>query len=102
MGTEEVWLQAEATLRQQAEAADAQDDAAYGPDRRGDEWPAALARREQRLQTIRAAKVVLEQEAQAEATLRQGARQKAVGAPPRRGRPPHLPSPAPEGPAQLH
>jgi len=39
--------------------ADARDDAAYGPDRRGDELPAELARREQRLETIQAAKAVL-------------------------------------------
>jgi hypothetical protein len=50
MGTEEARLQAEVTaLLQQAEAADAHDDATYGADRRGDELPAELARREQRL-----------------------------------------------------
>lgn len=64
MVTEEARLQAEvARLLAQAEAADARDDAAYGPTRRGDELPAELARREHRLQTIRAAKAVLEQEA---------------------------------------
>ncbi|MDF0676253.1 MAG: transposase [Nitrospira sp.] len=65
MVTEEARVQAEVeTLLQQAEAAGTRDDATYGPDRRGDERPAELARREQRLQTIRAAKAVLEQEAQ--------------------------------------
>lgn len=60
MVTEEARLQAEvAALLKQAEAADARDDAAYGPDRRGDELPAELARREQRLETIQAAKAVL-------------------------------------------
>ncbi|MDF0677266.1 MAG: hypothetical protein P0120_23465 [Nitrospira sp.] len=74
MVTEEARLTAEVKrLLTQAEAADAQDDATYGLNRRGDELPAELARREQRLQTIRAAKVVLEQEAQAEATLTQAA-----------------------------
>jgi len=66
MVTEEARLQAEvAMLLTQAEVADARDEAAYGPDRRGDELPVELARREQRLETIRAAKAVLEQEAQA-------------------------------------
>lgn len=88
MGKEEARLQAEVTaLLQQAEAADAQDDAAYGPDRRGDELPAELARREQRLQTIRAAKAVLEQEAQAKAAVQQAARAAHETDRPRRGRP---------------
>lgn len=98
MGTEEARLQAEVdALLAQAEAADARDDATYGPDRRGDELPAELARREQRLQTIRAAKRVLEQEAEAEAAPAQAAREAPPTAPPRRGRPPHPPwsSPAP-------
>ncbi|MEK6586128.1 MAG: transposase, partial [Nitrospirota bacterium] len=88
MGKEEARLQAEVeALLQQAEAADARDDAAYGPDRRGDELPAELARREQRLQTIRAAKAVLEQEAQAEAAVQQAARAAHETDRPRRGRP---------------
>lgn len=101
MVTEEARLQAEVTaLLQQAEAADARDDATYGPDRRGDELPAELARREHRLQTIRAAKAVLEQEAQAEATLQRAVRETSAGGPPRRGRPPQLPSPVPHPTAQ--
>jgi transposase len=72
--TEEARLQAEVdTLLRAAATADTQDDATYGPDRRGDELPTELARREQRLQAIRAAKAVLEEEAQAEAALRQAA-----------------------------
>jgi transposase len=51
-------------LLAQAEAADAADDAEYGPDRRGDELPAELQRRESRLQRIREAKRVLERRAQ--------------------------------------
>jgi transposase len=43
-----------------AEAADAADDAEYGPDRRGDELPAELQRRESRLKRIREAKRALE------------------------------------------
>ena len=40
-------------LFEQAEAADAEEDERYGRDRRGDELPAELARRETRLQRIR-------------------------------------------------
>jgi transposase len=101
MVTEEARLTAEVQrLLAQAEAADAQDDAAYGPDRRGDELPAELARREQRLQTIRAAKAVLEQEAQAEAALTQVAHEARETDGPRRGRPPQPPSPVPPPKAQ--
>jgi transposase len=74
MVTEEARLQAEVdTLLRGAAAADTQDDATYGSDRRGDELPTELAHREQRLQTIRAAKAVLEEEAQAETALTQAA-----------------------------
>lgn len=54
-------------LLDQAEAADAAEDAAYGRDRRGDELPAELQRRESRLQRIRKAKRALEARAKAEA-----------------------------------
>lgn len=54
-------------LLDQAEAADAAEDAAYGPDRRGDELPAELQRRESRLKRIREAKRALEARAKAEA-----------------------------------
>jgi transposase len=54
-------------LLAQAEAADAADDAAYGTDRRGDELPAELQRRESRLQRIREAKRTLEARAKEEA-----------------------------------
>src|SRR5438309_5158829 len=47
-------------LLAQAEAADAAEDAEYGADRRGDELPAELQRREGRLARIREAKRVLE------------------------------------------
>jgi transposase len=49
-----------AALTTQAEATDAAEDAAYGPDGRGDELPAELQRREQRLAAIAAAKARLE------------------------------------------
>src|SRR5258708_3582142 len=48
-------------LRAQAEAADAAEDAHYGGDRRGDELPAELQRRETRLKKIRAAQRALEE-----------------------------------------
>jgi hypothetical protein len=50
-------------LLAQAEAADAAEDAHYGDDRRGDELPAELQRRETRLKKIRAAKRALEERA---------------------------------------
>lgn len=49
-----------AALTAQAEASDAAEDAALGPDVRGDELPAELHRRETRLATIAAAKARLE------------------------------------------
>ncbi|MDH4155147.1 MAG: IS1182 family transposase [Nitrospira sp.] len=101
MVTDEARLQAEVTaLLTEAEAADARDDVAYGPTRRGDELPAELARREQRLHTIRAAKAVLEQEAQAEAALKQAAQGTGVLDRPRRGRPPQPPRSEPHPKAQ--
>ena len=61
-------LRAEVTeLLAQAEAADAAKDAEYGRDRRGDELPAELQRRESRLARIREATRVLEARAKAEA-----------------------------------
>ena len=54
-------------LLAQAEAADQAEDATYGRDRRGDELPAELQRRESRLKRIREAKRALEDRAKAEA-----------------------------------
>jgi transposase len=54
-------------LLNQAEATDAAEDAEYGADRRGDELPAELQRRESRLKRIREAKRALEARAKAEA-----------------------------------
>jgi transposase len=50
-----------------AQRLDAAEDAAYGPDRRGDELPAELARREGRLAAIRTARAALEAEQAAKA-----------------------------------
>jgi hypothetical protein len=49
-------------LLAEAERLDAAEDAAYGLDRRGDELPVELTRREGRLAAIRAAKAALEAE----------------------------------------
>ena len=101
MVTEGARLNAEvAALLQQAETADARDDAAYGSDRRGDELPAEVARRTQRLETIRAAKAVLEQEAQAAAAVQQAAREARDTEGPRRGRPAQPRSSVPHPQAQ--
>jgi len=54
-------------LLEAAEAADAADDAAFGPDQRGEDLPAELHRRESRLKRIREAKRALEARATAEA-----------------------------------
>jgi transposase len=54
-------------LLDQAEAVDAAEDAEYGSDRRGDELPAELQRRESRLTRIREAKRALEARAKEEA-----------------------------------
>lgn len=101
MVKEEARLQTEVdALLRAAATADTQDDATYGPDRRGDELPAELARREQRLQAIRAAKAVLEAEAQAEAALAHAAHEARDAAGPRQSRAPQPPSPVPSPKAQ--
>ena len=55
-------------LLQRAEAADRDEDLRFGPDKRGDELPAELARRETRLKKIQEAKAALEQQARDKAT----------------------------------
>lgn len=54
-------------LLTQAEATDAEEDARYGSDHRGDELPVELQRRETRLKRLREAKCALEARARAEA-----------------------------------
>ena len=61
-------------LLAQAEAADAAEDAEYGTDRRGDELPAELQRRESRLKRIREAKRALEARAKEEAAAKRRGR----------------------------
>jgi transposase len=64
----------------EAEAADAAEDAEFGADRRGDEVPAELARRETRLVKLRAAKEALETEAKEKAANKAEQRAKDKGA----------------------
>ena len=81
MAEQEAALQAGiAELLRRAEQVDRDEDARHGPDRRGDELPAELARRESRLQKIREAKAALEAEAREQAAQRgQGSRSGDAG-----------------------
>jgi transposase len=82
-------------LLAEAEQVDAEEDQRFGPDRRGDELPEELRRREQRLAKIREAKEALEVEAREAETARraeleaQGKQPRA----PRDGRDPFAPKP---------
>jgi len=84
------------TLLAEAADTDRAEDELYGPDRRGDELPDELARRESRLQRIREAKATLEAEAREREEARR-AEMAAEGRVPRRpprGRDPFAPKPA--------
>ncbi len=107
MGKELARLEAEVgQLLKQAEQADAEQDAALGS-RRGDELPAELKRREDRLVKIREAKARLEAEARVEAEEEQRrrddeqARREAEGRK-RRGKAPAPIDPTPEDKAQTN
>lgn len=63
----------------EAEQIDAEEDERFGPDRRGDEIPAELARRESRLAKLRAAKEALEAEAREKAAADAAQRARARG-----------------------
>ena len=82
-------------LLEEAEAVDAEEDERYGPDRRGDELPEELRRREQRLAKIREAKQALEDEACAAETARRGELEQEGKKPrqPPNGRDPFKPKP---------
>lgn len=84
-----------AALLAESEAVDAAEDAQHGPDRRGDELPGELARRETRLVRIREAMVALEAEAlEAEEQRRaEMAEQGRTPRAPRDGRDPFAPKP---------
>jgi transposase/IS5 family transposase len=82
-------------LLSEAERVDAEEDERFGPDRRGDELPEELQRREQRLAKIKEAKEALEAEAREAETARR-AELEAQGKKPRRppnGRDPFKPRP---------
>jgi transposase len=94
MEKEEQRLQQEVQrLLAEAQASDAAEDAEHG-DRRGDELPEELARREQRLAKIQAAKAALAARARAEAEA-DAAQRAAQGKPPR-PTPPEEATPAPK------
>jgi transposase len=83
MPQEEARLKEEiAKLLAEAESADATEDAAHGPDRRGDELPKELARRQSRLARIQEAKALLEERARVEAAEDAARRQEGGKAPP--------------------
>lgn len=69
-----------ADLLAEAEATDRAEDAEFGQDRRGDELPAELARRESRLVKLRAAKAAIEAEAAEKAAAKAAERAQAKGA----------------------
>jgi transposase len=68
------------TILAEAEAADVAEDAEFGEDKRGDEVPAELARRETRLAKLRAAKEAIETEAKERAAQKAEQRAKDKGA----------------------
>src|SRR3954470_8028908 len=77
--SEEIRLKEEiAKLLAGAEATDKAEDIEHGPDRRGDELPDELARRQSRLARIQAAKKLLEERARLEAA-EEAARRQAEG-----------------------
>jgi len=94
------------TLLQQAQDTDAQEDAALGS-RRGDELPAELQRREQRLAVIAAAKQRLEEQARVEAQAERQRRAEVEAerqhtGKERRGKEPKPVSDVPDDKAQSH
>lgn len=82
-------------LLSEAEHIDAQEDERFGADRRGDELPVELARRESRLAKIKEAKEALEAEAREAETARRAELGKQDKKPraPRDGRDPFAPKP---------
>lgn len=92
-------------LLSQAEATDAGEDAEHGRERRGDELPAELARRESRLKKIREARQALETQARAaadEERKRRETEEAAPVVPPRGGRKPAAVKDVPDEKAQYN
>jgi transposase len=83
-------------LFEEAERVDAEEDALYGPDRRGDELPERLRDREGRLAAIREAKEALERQAaeREQARREELEREGRKPRPPREGRDPFKPKPS--------
>lgn len=84
----------------EAKAVDAEEDARYGPDRRGDELPEGLGRRADRLKRLKEAKARLEQEAlevarAAQEKLGQRQAEEAATGKKKRGRKPAVVEPTP-------
>jgi transposase len=101
MKTEEARLAAEvAAMLKQAAAIDAEEDRRYGRDVRGDELPAELRRREDRLRKIREAKAALEADAKARAAAEQARRRDEPPGP--TSRPPKPPRETPRDKAQYN
>jgi len=94
---EQRYAQEIAELLAQAEAADAEEDARYGKDRRGDELPEELRFREKRLAKIREAKAALEAAALEKARAEGKLDENDEPIPPKRGKasktPPGVPKP---------
>jgi transposase len=85
-------------LLAEAEAVDRAEDEAFGEDRRGDELPQELARRETRLAKMRAAKEAIEADAKEKAAAKAAAKAAEAGAARRKSaRPPRRP---PKGPSR--
>ena len=92
-----------ARLLQEAERVDAREDGLYGSDKRGDELPEELSRRETRLEKIREAKQALEEEARlgaAKEAAERAAKEAARNGKKPPGRPPGPIQEKPEGKSQ--
>ena len=101
MQTEEIRLQQEIRdLLAQAEAEDQAEDAQHGANRRGDELPDELHRRESRLKKIREAKAALEAEARARAVAENESKNAARVAEGKEPKPVDLDQVRPEAKAQ--
>jgi hypothetical protein len=94
MPEEEARLKQEiATILAEAESADATEDGSHGRDRRGDELPQELARRQSRLAKIQEARALLEERARAKAAEDAARRQEEGKTPPAVAPPETVPEP---------
>jgi len=91
----------------EAKKVDAEEDALFGPERRGDELPQGLGRRAERLKRLQEAKARLEQEAAEEARaaqehLAQRRQEEASSGKKKRGRKPEVVASTPDGEAKAN